>query len=281
MRRFVFVALVAIVGCENDKKEPGHGATNGSGSGPPPRDAIKVAEIFVGDDVVSQVDGKRLDEYPRLDSLVPEESRRYGSWESITLVGPPGGPHVIQKPADSYRDLIPALYPGQNGASFGLFDPVEQAKKGTPKVSHTGVREIRIAVSGEERGGDHGHGGGQPTDPSKLVLSIVTPSGNKDLTGTKLLELPRERAPTGDAEGWKLTAILAAAGVDKPKQLVLQGADGTSLNLTATELDPATAIPFIKLNRQGQLRFRVYTKQGTGWTLGGDLRSLSSIRIVN
>jgi hypothetical protein len=284
MHRAVFVALTCLAiaaGCDKKSTAP-NGTGSGSGTalagGPP--EPIKVAEIFVGDEVVAQVDAKKLADYPRLDSLLPEENRRYGSWESITVVGGSGGPQTIEKPADTYRDLIPVLYPAATGASFGLFDPVEAAKKGAPKISHTGVREIRIAISDDERGGEHGHGGGAPVDPTKLVLTISTPSGDKQITGAELVALPREKAPTGDNEGWRLTAVLDAVGIEGAKEIVLTGGDGTDLKLTATELDPAKAIPFLKLNRQGQIRFRVYTKQGTGWSLGGDLRALAAIKVL-
>jgi hypothetical protein len=37
--------------------------------------------------------------------------------------------------------------------------------------------------------------------------------------------------------------------------------------------------PFIKLNKQGQLRFRMFVKKGAGWESGADLRSLATITV--
>ena len=57
-------------------------------------------------------------------------------------------------------------------------------------------------------------------------------------------------------------------------------AKGTNLNLEKQDLDPATAMPFVKLNRQGSLRFIVFKKQGEAWTRGGDLRDLAKIEVL-
>ncbi|HEU4727620.1 MAG TPA: hypothetical protein VFT22_07020, partial [Kofleriaceae bacterium] len=58
--------------------------------------------------------------------------------------------------------------------------------------------------------------------------------------------------------------------------LVLTGEGGTSLTLDRKDLDGGT-VPFIKLNKQGTLRFRVLKKAGEGWNTAGDLRALSAI----
>ena len=39
-------------------------------------------------------------------------------------------------------------------------------------------------------------------------------------------------------------------------------------------------MPFVKLNRQGTLRFIVFKKSGDTWTRGGDLRELTRIQVV-
>jgi len=48
------------------------------------------------------------------------------------------------------------------------------------------------------------------------------------------------------------------------------------LLLDKKDLDDNT-IPFIKLNKQGSLRFRVLKKAGEGWNTSGDLRGLTVI----
>ena len=52
--------------------------------------------------------------------------------------------------------------------------------------------------------------------------------------------------------------------------------------ITGLEIDSLCAdlTTFVKLNRQGSLRFRIYKQQGEGWTPGGDLRELISIEVL-
>lgn len=62
------------------------------------------------------------------------------------------------------------------------------------------------------------------------------------------------------------------------KKVTLLDAAGTSIPLEKSEVN-ADSVPFIKLNRQGSLRFRLYKKQGDGWQSSGDLRSLVEIKV--
>jgi hypothetical protein len=39
-------------------------------------------------------------------------------------------------------------------------------------------------------------------------------------------------------------------------------------------------MPFVKLNRQGSLRFIVFKKEGETWKRGGDLRGLARVEVV-
>jgi hypothetical protein len=100
--------------------------------------------------------------------------------------------------------------------------------------------------------------------------------------GTKLLETPRQGIPGSDGEGkgWPLSLILENAGVKKYEKLLLTGENGTNLTLEKQDLDPKTSVPFVKLNRQGTLRFRVFKKQGDTWQPGADLRGLAAVEIL-
>lgn len=129
------------------------------------------------------------------------------------------------------------------------------------------------------RGGND-HQGGEVVDPAHVKLKITTAKGTVELAGDKLLGIEREAMPGGggDAKGWKLDTILAAADVKTYKKVTLLDAAGTSIPLEKSEVN-ADSVPFIKLNRQGSLRFRLYKKQGDGWQSSGDLRSLVEIKV--
>ena len=112
-------------------------------------------------------------------------------------------------------------------------------------------------------------------------LVIKTAKEEVPLPGTLLLEMPRQ-PPPGDngGMGWPLDAILQKAGVTKYEKLICTDSKGTNLTLEKQDLDPKIAMPFVKLNRQGSLRFIVFKKTGETWTRGGDLRELTRVLVV-
>ena len=271
------VVVAAAAACSKSDSNPPP-AKSGSAAVTAPSPGLA---IFVDDQQVATVAPAQLAGWPRLDTLVPIADRRLGQWDEVSLAGGKPAPVAVHAPSSTYPELVPAVFPGADGTpSFGMFDPVELAKHGKPSLREDGLHEIRIKLAQDSGRGKHEQGAGGGTDPTQLKLSIKTPTGEHVVTGTQLLALPREKTPDGTGEGWPLTAILAAAGVPKFEQLVLNDSAGLALNLDKSAFDPSTSVPFVKLNRSGQLRFRIYKKQGDGWTSSGDLRGLTAIEIV-
>lgn len=280
--RYCLLAVL-LVACTKDSGGGGAGTGTAAGTGSGPAVAAVApgtVEIFVDDNSVAKVTTEQIAKWPRLDSLLPEGARRLGTWQTVYLRGASDKPAELNRPSTTYPELVGALFPGDDGKpSFGMFDPVELAKHGKPGLRQDGLREIRVVRSKGERGGEH-QGGGAGEDPLKLVLKIQTPGGEKSLTGEKILAIPREAMPgNADTKGWPLTKLLAAAEITKFTKLVLIDAAGTSLSIDRKDFDDKTTIPFIKLNRQGSLRFRMLKKQGDGWQYAGDLRALSTIKV--
>jgi hypothetical protein len=291
------VTLAAAGGCGGEKQSPpskgsgsgsdsgsGSGTTAGAGGGTGSGSAASAAPttadfaIFVDDAQVATVSAAQLASWPRVDTLVPDTARKLGTWELVVLDSDKPKPAEVPHPSGSFPDMVPALFPGDGGGvAFGMFDTVELAKKGKPAMREDHLKSIHIKLA---QGGSHGQNddqGGGNADPTKLVITVKTPTGTTTLTGEKLLALPREPSPNNpDQKGWRLQTLLDAAGVKKIKQLVLSDASGTNLTLDKKDLD-ANTVPFIKLNKSGALRFRVMKKQGDGWNPAGDLRSLIAI----
>src|SRR5206468_1092596 len=125
------------------------------------------------------------------------------------------------------------------------------------------VRAVHVKVANNGRGGNEDSAAAD-SDPTKLVVEIKTPSGASKLTGEQLLAMPRESQPGGDAKGWKLAAVLTAAGITSFEKLTLADTQGTVLPIEKADISDSS-VPFIKLNKQGQLRVKIYKKQGEGW----------------
>jgi hypothetical protein len=297
------LATLAAAACHRDKQAPpaegsaaasvaggsvaggsvaGGSVAGGSAAGGSAAAAAAVPggiELFVNDQPIGSVQPSLVASWPRLDSLVPGDARKLGTWEHVTLqAAGAAAPVEIDHPSSTYAQLLPVVFPGDGGApAFGMFDPVELARKGKPAMRQDHLAAIRIKVSQGGSRGQNDDGGGAASDPTKLVVTIKTPAGVSTLTGDKLLALPREDMPGNpDQKGWRLTALLAAAGVTTYQHLILSDAAGANLTLDKKDVSD-TSVPFIKLNKQGQLRLRVLKKAGDGWNPEGDLRALVAI----
>lgn len=268
--------VVGLGGCGGDK--PASPPPAPAGSGASPAAAATGVEIFVNDTPAAVVQAGQLAGWPRLDTLVPAGARKLGTWELVSVQGAKATPTELAHPSASYPDMVPAMFPGDGGgAAFGMFDPVELARKGKPALREDHVTAIRIKLAEGGSRGQNDDGGGAAGDPTKLVLTIKTPAGTTTLAGDKLLALPREAMPgNADQRGWPLARLLEAAGVTTYEHLVLSDASGTSLTLDKKDLGAST-VPFVKLNKQGALRLRVLKKTGDGWNTSGDLRALVAI----
>jgi hypothetical protein len=274
------VLVISLVACgKGDSKQPSPGPATGSAEQPPP--AEQAVEIFVDDQAVGKLAPAQVSLWPRLDTLVPVSARRLGTWQAIKLEGAKSTD--VNQPSATYPELVPAIFPGEGGApAFGMFDPVELAKKGKPALREDDIRIVRIALASDGMRGQNHHGEDGGGDPAKLELYVKSAAGEHVVAGTKLLETAREPQPgeTGDGKGWTLATVLAQAGVTKYERLRLTGENGTNLTLEKIDLDPKTSTPFIKLNRQGSLRFRVFKKEGDTWQASQDLRGLVAVEVL-
>lgn len=277
MRRLV--VLLALAACSKGSSDKTEKPPTGSGSAVvAPKPAEGVA-LFVDGQQVATVTSEQAAAWPRVDTLVPKAASRLGKWQKVILTG--DGQQQIESPSSKYPELVPALFPGKdNHPAFGYFDPVELAKKGTPQVRADHLKEVRIQLAENSGRGENDHGDSGGADPTKLEITIKTSKGEQKLLGTQLLEMTRQ-PPPGDngGMGWPLAAILEKGGVKVYEKVIVSGGT-TNLTLEKQDLDAATSVPFVKLNRQGSLRFIMFKKNGDAWARAGDLRDLDRIEIV-
>jgi hypothetical protein len=267
------IAAAALgLACSGDKTPATQGSAGSAAAAP------AGVELFVNDTSVATIPAAQIANWPRLDTLVPSDARKLGTWELVTVQTAKAKPSELAHPSSNYPDMVPAIFPGDGGApAFGMFDAVELAKKGKAALREDHVSAIRIKTAQGGNRGQNDDGGGAAADPTKLVVTVKTKAGTTQLTGEQLLALPREGTPGNpDQKGWRLTALLDAAGIKAYDQLVLRDASGTTLMLDKKDVSD-TSVPFIKLNKQGSLRVRVWKKAGDGWNGAGDLRGLAAI----
>ncbi|MEO8553240.1 MAG: hypothetical protein ABI678_24875, partial [Kofleriaceae bacterium] len=246
--RWCVLLFALFAACKKDATPPAGGSA-GSASAPVAAAGVR---ILVDGKEVATVTPAQLAQWPRVDTLVPTDARRLGRWQDLDLAGG-ARPTTIHSPSGTYPDLVPALFPGEAGSSsFGMFDPVELAKKGKPSLREDHITSLSIKLLPEDAGrGQHEQGQGGGKDPAKLKITFVTPKGTTVLDGAKLLAIPRDNVPgTTDAKGWTLQTILTAGGIQGFDKLVVSNANGVALNL-GKDAFTATSIPFVKLNRKG------------------------------
>lgn len=259
-------------------------APSSTGSAAPIRPLADVRVLLDGVRT-PDVPATRLESWPPLELVLPPGNAP-GRWSALELViGEARPPVRIERPHETYPGQVVALLPGASGASVGIFPPAALAARGKPTLEIPGVREVRVilapaAARSRSNGGDGGgDGGGERIEPATVTLSLSDRGGKRTLDRTTLDALPARTAPLGDTEakGWSLADLLGAAKAKPGKRWLLVDESGAKLELAATDLAPDRGFGFLKLNRQGQLRFKWFVRQGDAWRPAGDLRGLTSI----
>jgi hypothetical protein len=239
--------------------------------------------VFVADVKSKCVTPEQIKAWPRIDSLLPADARRMGTWKSIAVQTLAGRGQDLMQPTDTYPDMVAALFVGPNGKpALGMFDLVELTNRGLPKWQQSDVTEIHVLVASGNGRGENDDGNSAIGDPNALTLTFVVNGTATKVTGKQLLAIPREGQPgeEGDAKGWKLSTIMKAQKLAVPSRVRLTDAAGVNLTLEKADFDESSSIPFVKLNKQGQLRFRILKKKGDAWTKGADLRALTQIEML-
>ncbi len=224
-------------------------------------------------------------------------------WIAIELVDRSGKVHAILAPAQHHAGAVPALGADQDGAVFGLLrgGKLEQRVTAVTRLTVKTRSDAGKPVTGMDHGGHGDHGGGgdssgggdhgtggnsadkgvRATPTAALTIEIESAAGTATFTGDKMVGLPEIKAPTGDTEtpGWNLIDVLAAAGHADVTSVTLTDEENASLKLEGADLDPAKALLYLKLNRSGVIRFRVFRKAGEVWEVGGELRGIKRIKL--
>lgn len=276
MARFAVVvcAVVALVACKKEE------------AAAPPK--AEPATITVDGKQVAAIDPGKAGAYPPLATLAGGDLE---AWRSIEVVSK-GGTETIEEPATKHPGLVAALYPEAGGVALGFFAPEDAAKQGKPQWSVAGVTAVRVTTgpkpemaTGGQGGGD-GAGGGEegerPPLTAETKIVVVAADGAKTtIDGGQIAKLPTSTAPIGDTDtpGWTLGQLIELAGAEPTGKVIVYGSEGANLILEPADFDPAKATAFIKLNRSGQMRFRLFRKAGSTYDIAGELRGIDKIEL--
>lgn len=220
-------------------------------------------------------------------------------WLALEAIDSAGKVHTTMAPAKNQAGKVPLLAVGQDGVELGfraigakgaLADPVRAVAKVTIKTrSDAGQIAAQVGAGAADQHGtgdsagnrEHAHEA-RPTASPDLTIAITGAQGESVFSGDQLEGLPVIKAPSGDTltPGWSLLDVLAAAGIVKPMVVHLTDGEGATLQLGAADFDPARTVLYLKLNRSGVIRFRVFRKVGATWEVGGELRGITKIHVV-
>jgi hypothetical protein len=283
-------AAGAGLGCRKDK---GKGAAASAGSGSvAPATPVALSVYLDERQVASKVE---LSGEPRaLTALVPGLPPP-GAWLALELVDTHGKVHTTMRPAFNHPGKVAVVAVGPDGVDVGFRfpdarGPLVDAVRGIARVTIKAkgdAGQIAAQAAGDRGGGDSGGNREHANEarsaaPTDLAIAITGVGGESTFTGDQLDALPVIKAPSGDTQtpGWSLIDVLAAAGVTRPQIVHLTDGEGATLRLDAADFDPAKAVLYLKLNRQGLIRFRLFRKKGEAWEVGGELRGLTKIHVV-
>ncbi len=307
----VLVACVAVVfaagaaGC----KKHGGGAGTGGGKGGDRVTAEPVpgtAQLLVDGKVVGSADAAAAQKWPRVADLMPAAAKDPKTWQTLEIHTASGRVTTMPDPAASQPERVAALFPGKDGVDFGMFTADELAKHGTPKLVETNITDVRVKLmagaagsgtgtgtgsgtggsgggDGEGNGSNRIAGGGGGTDLSALTLTIKQKSGDVTITGDELAKIAKVAPPIGDTEttGWDVATVLASRNLKPTAKVIITDDSGTSVTMTASQFDPKKDLAFMKLNKQGQVRFRLFEKNASGvWDVIGELRGVTTIELL-
>jgi hypothetical protein len=264
-----------LVGCKKDDK---------AAAPPPVAQAIKLP-ILLDDKVLTE--SPSLGVTPTALSALATGAPPIGEWIAVEVLDQAGKVDTLLAPAKNYPGAEPALTADAKGVWFGLLQggkltqPVGPIARLTIKTkSDAGKPAPHIDHGSGSGGGDHG-ATARATPTDALEIEIETAAGTSTFTGDKMVGLPELTAPTGDTEtpGWNLVDVLAAAGIKDAKAVVLTDEEQATLRVEGDDWDPARTVLYFKLNKSGQLRFRVFRKTGDVWEMAGELRGVKKLRV--
>lgn len=220
-------------------------------------------------------------------------------WLALEAIDSAGKVHTTMAPAKNQAGKVPLLALGKDGVQLGfraigasgaLADPVQAVAKVTIKTrGDAGQIAAQVGAGAADQHGTGDSAGNRehadearPTASPELKIAITGAQGESVFTGDKLEALPVIKAPSGDTltPGWSLLDVLKAAGIEKPAVVHLTDGEGATLQLGADDFDPAKTVLYLKLNRSGVIRFRVFRKVGDTWEVGGELRGITKIHVV-
>ncbi len=293
----LLIAALALsfAACKKKASAPGTGGSGSAAAAP----AVKVT-LALDDKVVVESAALGATAVP-LDRLATVPA--LDTWIAVEAIDQAGKVHTVLAPAKNHSGAVPALAADDRGAIFGLLrdgkleQPVATVVKVTVKtrsdagkpvegMDHGGAGGSGVGDSGG--GGDHGTGGNaadkgvRATPTADLKIAIEGPGGSSTFTGDKMVGLPEVKAPTGDTEtpGWSLVDVLAAAGLENVTAVTLTDDENAALRIERADFDPAKAVLYLKLNRSGVIRFRLFRKSGDVWEIAGELRGIKKIKVA-
>lgn len=285
----LLVAAALAIQCKHDRPAPSPRAVSATPSAQPL--AILVDERQLASTVMLGSEPRPLTEL--VNSAPPLDT-----WLALEAIDSVGTVHTTLAPAKNQAGKVPLVALTPDGIALGFRAPGGSGPLVDPVL---GVTRLTIKAAGDmgqiaaqvghaasahgdgDSGGKREHGDEvRPTVGAELKIAITGASGESVFTGDKLEALPVIKAPSGDTEtpGWSLVDVLAAVGISKPQIVHLTDGEGATLRLDATDFDPAKVVLYLKLNRQGVIRFRVFRRVGETWEVGGELRGITKIQVI-
>ena len=278
---------LAAVGCKGDDARK-----------PPVVTAVAAVPVIILVDDREVAASVQLGGEPRpLTELAPG-APALAAWVALEVIDATGKVHTTMTPAKNEAGKVPMLAVGADGVELGfrsaaatgpLADPVRAVSKVTIKTRSDAGQVANQVGHAHAHAGEGDSGGGRehgtearPAPGADLKIAITGARGEWTFTGDKLAVLPVIKAPTGDTEtpGWSLFDVLTAAGISRPEVVHLTDGEGATLRLDAKDFDPANVVLYLKLNRSGVIRFRLFRRVGATWEVGGELRGITKIHIV-
>src|SRR5688572_20521957 len=110
--RISTLLFIVLAACSSKDAPKDPGPASGTAVAPVKDDGS--VEVLVDGASVVKLAAKDLAAWPRLDTLVPQEARRLGTWMTLSFTTG-GEPKKLERPAQVHPDMVPVVFPGKDG----------------------------------------------------------------------------------------------------------------------------------------------------------------------
>ena len=253
----LLAALSAAAACKDSNKSPSdpraaqvedaRSAVIAAGdAAPAPPDRV---EILLDDVRVTTIAASDLKERRPIDEVVAAAAGAYETWLMVEASGPASRYTSLYKPQSKHPGSRIYVYADAKGVPvFGLF----LADAESPKILQRGIDRVNVVTKAPQR---------EPPAPAGELTVSAVGKPPRAVDDKSLEALPEASQPGGEGSGrgWYLRDVIGLVDAAGATSVRLTPSEGDHADITMAEVHDANLVAFMRRNRRGQWRFKMWS----------------------